>query len=65
MLSSTHNGVLLPVEMRDASTAEKDAYAAKVKAGNARVVTAYFTLDDEARALGYAGIDDLVAQRVA
>jgi hypothetical protein len=55
----THNGVLLPVEMRDASSVEKDAYAATVKAGNARFITAWHALDDQARALGYSGIDEL------
>lgn len=58
-MQQPHNGVLIPAEMRDASTAELDAYAATVKRGNAAFIDAYHALDDQARALGYADIDDL------
>lgn len=51
-LATTHNGVLLPVEMRDATTAEKDAYAAKVKSGNRAFIDAVFALEDAAARLG-------------
>jgi hypothetical protein len=55
-----HNGVLLPAELDSASMAERDAYAADVKRSNAAFNSAYHALDDQARTLGYAGIDDLV-----
>lgn len=56
----THNGVLIPAEMAAATAAERDTYAADVKAGNARFCAAYHSLDDQACALGFAGIDALV-----
>ena len=48
----THNGVLVPDELLNATTAELDAYAATVKQGNRAFVNAYFALEDEARRRG-------------
>lgn len=47
-----HKGVLLPAELDNATEAEKDAYAAKVKAGNRAVIEAVHQLEDEAERLG-------------
>jgi hypothetical protein len=51
-MSKVHNGVLIPDEMRDASSATLDEYAASVKQGNRAFIDAYFALEDEAARLG-------------
>jgi hypothetical protein len=56
----THRGVLIPDEMRDMPSAELDAYAERVRAGNRTFVDAYFALEDAAQAAGLT-VDDLDA----
>jgi hypothetical protein len=56
-LNPTHRGVLLPDEMIGASEADKNAYAAKVKAGNRAFCDAYFALEDAAAKLGLPDLD--------
>lgn len=58
MLQNTHNGVLIPAEMRDAPTAELDAYADRVKRGNRAVIDAIHAVEDAAAARGLT-LDDL------
>jgi hypothetical protein len=55
-----HRGVLIPDEMRDTPSAELDAYAERVRAGNRAFVDAYFALEDAAQAAGLT-VDDLDA----
>lgn len=50
----THRGVLVPDELLNASEPELDAYAAKVREGNGRVVSLILRVEDE---LERRGID--------
>lgn len=53
------NGVLIPVEMRDASKQTLARYAAKVRRGNSDFIAAYFALEDQAIKLGYPDLPAL------
>lgn len=48
----THNGVLIPDGMDDATPAELNAYAEDVKTTNGAFIRAHFALADELAALG-------------
>lgn len=45
-MNTTHNGVLIPAELRDATPAQLDAYASRVKQENGAIVRAYCDLED-------------------
>jgi hypothetical protein len=51
-MQPTHNGVLVPEELNGATSAELDAYADRVKAGNRAFITAVFAVEDRAAELG-------------
>lgn len=51
-LGVTHEGVLLPAELRDAPLVERDAYAARVRRINAAFVATTHAVEDAARAAG-------------
>lgn len=52
MRNPTHNGVLVPDEMRNAPVAALDAYAEQVKRGNRSFIEACFALEDAAERAG-------------
>lgn len=51
-MNRTHNGVLVPAEMSDATPQELDRYAEDVKRGNRAFAAAVFALEDRAAELG-------------
>lgn len=53
-MGKVHNGVLIPLELHNATVAELDAFAASVKATNGAFIRAYFELAD---GLASRGID--------
>lgn len=59
-MQSTHQGVLLPESMRDATDAEKDVYAARAKANSRALITAYHAIEDAAAERGLT-MEDLEA----
>lgn len=57
-MSLVHKGVLIPDDMRNATSAELDAYAEDVVTTNGAFVRAYFKLADKLAARGI-DIDEL------